>query len=299
LRASGKEACAVQKLSVLVVGAMGRQGSAIARALLHAGHNVHALTADLAHPVATALRLRGARLAWANPDNESEMKDAMNDRDVVVAIPSASADEPDIEARRGLIVANLAAAANTSHFIYLSAMHAWRLTGVSHLDARHEVEQYIRASGLPATIVCPGFYMENLLTGRWLDHLQRGELSMPISPSRKLQQVTRLDVARFIRRVVERREAFIGRRLCLASDELTPIEMAATLARAAGRAVHYVKPDPAVLRVYHPAVADIFDVIDREPGCADVTALRADYPEVNWHTLHGWATRQEWALLRS
>jgi uncharacterized protein YbjT (DUF2867 family) len=289
----------VLKLSVLVVGAMGRQGSAVARGLLNAGHNVHALTPDLTHPVATALRLRGARLAWANPDNESQMRDAVDGIDTVVAIASGSGDTADTHLRRGLLIAELARSAHVSHLIYASAMNAWRITGVPQLDCRHEVEQYIHTTGVPATIICPAFYMENLLTGWWLDHLRRGELAMPISATRKLQQVTRLDVARFVRRVVERPEAFIGRRLCLASDELTPVEMAATLARAAGRSVHYVRPDPDVLRTAYPDLAGIFEVIDREPGCADVTALRAEYPDVNWHTLHGWATRQEWALLNS
>jgi len=289
----------VSKLSVLVVGAMGRQGSAVARALLHAGHNVHALTADLGHPTATALRLRGARLAWAKLDDERQLGDAVEGMDAVIAMTAAPVDDPILESRRGLLLAELARAHDVAHVIYASAMSAWRVTGVPHIDSKHEVEQYMRAIGIPCTVVCPGFYMENLLTGRWLAHLKRGELSIPLSASRKLQQITRLDVARFIRRVVERPEAFIGRRLCLASDELNPVEMAATLARAAGQAVRYIRPDADALLAEDPAFAATFGVIEKEPGCADVNGLRTNYPDVNWHTLHGWATRQEWALLRT
>jgi hypothetical protein len=41
-------------------------------------------------------------------------------------------------------------------------------------------------------------------------------------------------------------------------------------------------------------LSPLYELLERQGGCADVASLRRDYPEVNWHTLDGWAKRQTW-----
>lgn len=287
----------VPKLDVLVVGATGRQGGAVARALLQGGHHVRALTRNLGHPAADVLRLRGARLAWADLDDAKRLDDAAAGADAVFAITTPFENGPDTETRHGLALVEMARRLDIPHLVYSSAIGAAEFTGVPEFDGKHEVEQFLRASGVPHTILCPAFFMENLLTGRWLEHLGRGELSLPLSEGHKLQLAARADVGRFTRIVLERRDEFLGRRVCVASDEQTPIEMAATLARIIGQRVQYVRPDADTLRSEDPAAAAKFEWLDRNEGGADVVALRSLYPEVNWHTLDGWAKRQDWSIL--
>jgi len=287
------------KLDVLVVGATGQQGGAVARALLQGGHHVRALTRNLAHPNADALRLRGARLAWANLNDELRMADAMQGVDAMFVVTSPREQGAAGETRHGLMLAELARRLEVPHVVYSSAPPAAEWTGIAEFDGKHEVEQYLRAAIVPHTVVCPGFFMENLLTGRWLEHLRRGELSLPLSPARKLQQIAKADVGRFVRAVLERRDEFLGRRMCIASDELTPIEMAATLARIVGQRIQHVPPDPVSLHAQDPSLTGWFDWLDANGGGADVVALRRDFPEINWHTLDGWAKRQDWSVLNA
>jgi uncharacterized protein YbjT (DUF2867 family) len=285
------------KLNVLVVGATGQQGSAVARALLQGGHNVRALTRNLAHPVAGSLRLRGARLAWADLNDERRLGEAMSGMDAVFALTTPRDHGTATETRHGLLLAELAQQKGVAHFVYSSLVGSGALTGIPHFDSKHEVELFLKALRIPHTVVSAAFFMENLVSPRWLGQLQQGTLSLPLSPHRKLQQIAIADVGRFVRVVMERRDRFLGQRVDIASDELTPIEMAATLARISGRRVQHAAPDVAQFRARSPALAGMYEWLDRNGGAADVTALRREFPEVNWHTLDGWAKRQDWTIL--
>ena len=53
------------------------------------------------------------------------------------------------------------------HLIFSSLLHVTkttngRLTHVPHFEQKAEVEEYIRASGVPATFYLPGYFMSTL-----------------------------------------------------------------------------------------------------------------------------------------
>lgn len=279
------------RLDVLVVGATGRQGGAVAHALLQGGHNVRALTRNLAHPAADALRLRGARLAWADLDDEARLLDAARGVDAIFAVTAPAPKDPAAETRHGLQLAEVARRAGVAHFVYSSAMGADTLTSVPEYDRKHEIERYLAATRVPHTVVAPGFFMENILAEPWLTPLRRGELALPLPSNCRLQQTARADFGRFVRIVMEQPEKFLDQRICIASDELSPIEMTASLARTSGQRIQHVPMEPDAL---DPALAARFAWIAEHEGAADVPGLRRSFPQVNWHTLDGWAKRQNW-----
>jgi uncharacterized protein YbjT (DUF2867 family) len=285
----------MRKLDVLVVGATGRQGGAVAYALLRAGHHVRAMTRTLAHPEANALRLRGARLAWADLDDERRLREAVDGADAVFLVTPRSG-KTSVEARHGLLVAEAAREAGVSHLVF--AAGAGPGPTPRH-DPRLEVEQYIRSTQVPHTILRPAFLMENLLADWCLDRLQQGELPLATPPGRKLQQLALAYLARFVCLVLERRDEFLNRSIALASDELSPIEMAATLARVLGHGIRYDPQRMAQLHADNDAAAAAFEWLWEGSADADVAALRRDYDEVNWHTLDGWARRQQWQQAQS
>jgi uncharacterized protein YbjT (DUF2867 family) len=279
----------VSKLDVLVVGATGRQGGAVTRALLQGGHHVRALTRSLAHPQADALRQRGARLAWADLDDTARVEESMRGADAVFIVTA----DAGAERRHGLGLIELARRVGTAHLVYSThaAAGADEAGAVPHLAASHAVEQALCTSGVPYTVVCPAFFMDDLAAAPWRDQIGTGRLPLPLPEDCKLQQTTRADFARFTRLVLERRAEFVGRRVLIASDELTPVEMSATLARVIGHPVQYEVLDqvsPERLRAEFAAIT--------AGGGADVAALRSAYPEVNWHTLDSWAKRQDWTV---
>jgi uncharacterized protein YbjT (DUF2867 family) len=284
----------LSKLDVLVVGSTGRQGNAVARALLRAGFNVRALTRNLAHPSAESLRLRGARLAWANLDDEARLADVMRGVHAVFAMTTPFESGAAAEVRQGLMLVEMSRRLGVEHFIYSSVPAAARSSGVPYYDSKHEVERYLRASGVPHSIVSTAFFMDNLLADWWQARLREGLLPLPFPETRKLQQTALADVGSFVRLMLERRSEFLDRRVSIASDELTPLEMAATLARVFSQPVQHVPPDPLQQGTGDAPLSPVYDWADGGGDSADVVALRRDYPEVNWHTLDGWASRQNW-----
>ena len=84
----------------------------------------------------------------------------------------------------------------------------------------------------PHTIIAPVYFMENLD----LQGVAAGRLVSPLPATRTLQQTAVADIAGFAALILERREPFLGKRLNLASDELTGREMAEILSRVTGRA---------------------------------------------------------------
>jgi uncharacterized protein YbjT (DUF2867 family) len=288
----------VPRLDVLVVGSTGRQGGAVARALLRGGHNVRALTRNLAHPAAERLRLRGARLAWADIGDERSLEQVARGADAMFVVTSPVAGGPALETQHGLILAELARRLQIRHLVYSSASNATRLSGVAHSDGKHEVEQYLRAARVPHTIVCPAFFMENFLRGEWLTGSPERRLRVPLPARRQLQQLAYADLADFVRLVLERRDEFLDRRVAIAADELTPLEIAATLAPVLGEPVQYEPYDPARPDADAEAAA-LLAALNAASARVDIGELRQRYPEVNWHTLADWARQQDWKATAS
>jgi uncharacterized protein YbjT (DUF2867 family) len=118
---------------------------------------------------------------------------------------------------------------------------------------------------------------------------------MALPASRPLQQVALRDYARLAVLAFERRNEFLGRRLDVASFELTGAEVAAALTRVIGRPIRYVEVPLADVRATSEDSALMFEWFDRVGYSVDIPGLRHTYPEVEWSTFEGWARSQDWS----
>lgn len=285
----------VKRLKVLVAGATGRQGGAVAHWLLAAGHEVVALSRNLAHPKALRLMRRGARLAWSNFDDREGLSEAMQGCDALflMTTPAAGAEA---ELRQGRLLSDVAREVGVTHVLHSSTPAAERSTGIPHYDSKHAIERHLAELDLPHTVIAPAFFMENFLAPRFIEGFREGRLVLPYSSNRKLQQIAISDIGRFALVVFEHPGEYIGRRISIASDELTGIEMAATLARVAGRTIVYEEQPLARAWATDAMQAGTFEYLQRTPGAADVLGLRQRH-DIGWHTLDGWAKQQDWSAL--
>jgi uncharacterized protein YbjT (DUF2867 family) len=81
----------------------------------------------------------------------------------------------DIECGQGKNVADAAKELGIQHLIFSSLLHVTktsngRLSHVPHFDAKADIEEYIRKSGVPASFYLPGYFMNN-----FLQMVQKGE----------------------------------------------------------------------------------------------------------------------------
>src|ERR671916_3185544 len=281
-------------LSVLVSGATGQQGGALARVLLEKGHRVRAFVRRPDSPEAKELERLGAELAVGDFEEPSTIEDAARGMDAVFVVATPFEAGTEAETRHGIAAADAAKAAGVEHLVYSSVADADKDTGIPHFDSKREVEKHIEGLGIPYTIVAPVYFMDNLLAPWTLPQLKEGSLPMALPSSRPLQQIALSDIATFTGVVLENREEFEGRRVDIASDELAGEEVAQVLTRVTGREIHYVElPLEQVRQAMGEDGARMFEWFDQVGYSADISALRREHPEVGWHTFEGWAKEQD------
>jgi uncharacterized protein YbjT (DUF2867 family) len=287
----------MSKLKVLVTGATGTQGGGVARLLLANGHHVRALTRNPASPAATALRDLGAEVVAGNFENPASLVAAARGMDTAFAMSTPYVSGPEAERAEALTLIEALRTARVGRIVYSSVSDADRKTGIPHFESKVPAEEAVKASGAAWSIVAPVFFMENITGPWWLPALQSGTWSMPMPADRKLQMIAAADLAKFTALVIEQPGTFNGRRINLASDEVSPNDVTATIARAANRTLAYQAISPAALREQNADFAAMFEWFDRVGYSADIAGLRRDYPSIGWHTFESWAKAQPWEAL--
>jgi uncharacterized protein YbjT (DUF2867 family) len=282
------------KLNVLVTGATGKQGGHLVRELLARGHSIRALTRKPESSAAAALAERGVTIVTGDFEDQGSLERAARGVDAVFAMATPFERGEKAEAREGINIVRAASAVGAKHLVYSSVAGADRATGIPHFDSKFEVEKEIRRSGVPFTIVAPVFFMENFLADWMAAGIARGSIAMGVPATRRLQQIAVPDIAQFTALVIERREGFLGKRVEIASDELTNVAAAAAISEASGRRIEYTALPIEAVRQQNEDLARMYEWFDRVGYDADIVGLRWLYPEVAWHRFSTWARERDW-----
>ncbi len=150
---------------VAVVGATGRQGSAVVRHLLHDGWRVRALTRHPSRPAARRLREAGAQVVRVDTEDVESLRPAFRDAYGVFNVQNPMTSSIDAEIRQGRNVARAAADAGISHVVYGAAGVGDVRTGVGSWDSKLVVAARFRELRVPLTVLRPMAFME-LMTDR-------------------------------------------------------------------------------------------------------------------------------------
>jgi uncharacterized protein YbjT (DUF2867 family) len=268
----------------VVIGATGAQGGAVAAALLDRGLAVRAVVRRPDSAAASRLAGRGAELAVADLDDPRSLTAAFAGAAGVFALTTPFERGPEEEVTQGTSILQAASDAGVGHLVFSSVASADQHTGVPHFESKVVVERALAASGVPHTIVGPTYFYDNLLGG--IDQIRDGVLDLPLPADVPLQQLSRHDLGEFVALVFADPEQFLGVRIDIASDDPTPTQMAASLSRRLGREVRLHTGDPAQL-----ASADMramFGFLATTGYSADLSTLRARYPDVGWQSFDSW-----------
>lgn len=140
-------------MTILVTGGTGTVGAEVTRHLAAAGQQVRALT-------------RSPETA-SFPPGVTPVKGELADIDALRAgldgvsgLFLLSAVSPD-ELTGTLLALDLAHQAGLRNLVYLSVIHADRYLAPPHFAAKVAAERVIEDLDLPATILRPGYYMQN------------------------------------------------------------------------------------------------------------------------------------------
>jgi uncharacterized protein YbjT (DUF2867 family) len=268
--------------TVLVTGATGKQGGAVVRRLLGTGCAVRAFVRDADRPAAKELGALGAELAVGDLDDPGSLAAAARGVHGVFAPQPGDLPEPraDVSLRRGRAVVDAAAAAGVAHLVYSSAAPVGRGSGVPHFEAMAEVEAYLGASGVPATVLRPVFFMEN-----WsylMGEVQGGERAgaVALDADRPLQMIAVADIARIAADCFRRPGEFAGATLEIAGDELTVRQVGEAFTAVDGVPARIARTPVEELRATAPYLVDFYTWLNGAGYRADLGGLRRRWPDL-------------------
>ncbi|TCO61028.1 NmrA family NAD(P)-binding protein [Actinocrispum wychmicini] len=261
---------------ILVTGATGKQGGATAHALLARGESVRALVRDPHTPAARALADAGVALAVGDLADRASVDTALSGVDGVFSVQARAENE----AQCAITLADAAAAAGVEHIVHTSMAGADRIANADGWGVKWQIEEHIRALGLPATMLRPVRFMENL--PNTVD-VHTGQLRDLWAPDQQVQMIAVHDIGWFAAAAFADPDTYAGHAWELAGDELTHERMIAAARASTGRDITYVheNPDEFATRNGYP-IANIRAVVEflADGWQADIPALRALHPDL-------------------
>lgn len=288
---------------ITVFGATGRQGGAVARALLaRGGWRVRAVTRQPQGAAAQALAAHGAEICHANLDDPVSLNAPLHDAQAAFCVTDFWQHlDAQRELRQAAHLAEAAAAARGLQQLIWSTLEDTRdifptgcghfplLQGafnVPHMDAKGEANALFIDRGLPVTLLLTSFYWDNLLApGLGPQRAADGtlELALPLGTAR-LPGISVADIGACAAALLD--GTACQRRVGIASDHLSGQQLAALLTEHLHEPVRWRDvPVAAYAQRPFPGAPDLaamfqFKQIANEQLCAarPVAATRALHP---------------------
>jgi len=262
---------------VTVFGATGTSGGGVTRQLVAAGWRVRAATRDAAGDKARRIAGTGAEPVVADMDDRASVRAAIEGADAVYLAGPSLANRWDIgQAVQGINVADAVAEVRPPHFVYQSALVS-DARGVLSVGSKRAIEERIAELELPATILRPGWFMDNFLNHFPIEEKDGAlviAMAIPVDKANGL--VSAEDIGRAAAVVVSDRDAHVGRDYDLVSDIRSPAGMAAAIGIEMGKPAVAVEVPLAAIEQVWPEGLGLYKWLSgrtREDSTADLVAL--------------------------
>jgi NAD(P)H dehydrogenase (quinone) len=270
-------------MSIVVTGASGHLGRLTVEALLARGVDPASITATGRREERLGgLAGWGVRTLRAEFDDAAALDAAFAGAEKVLLV---SGTDPDRVAQHRRAV-DAAVRNGVPHLVYTSAPKA-TTTAMKLADAHRATEEHIAASGIAATILRNGWYLENY-TGRLATYLEHGMVGA--AGDGRVSVALRREYAAAAAAVLAG-TGHEGKVYELGGDAVTLAELAAAISAATGRQVAYANVPLDTLRGILAAaglpepLADVFADVDRaiadgelQVPTTDLTTLLGNTP---------------------
>ncbi|THV38430.1 NmrA family NAD(P)-binding protein [Glycomyces buryatensis] len=270
--------------TILVTGATGRQGGAVAAKLLADGWSVRALTRDASSPKAAALAEAGAEVVTGDLDDRASLDAAAKGAWGVFSVHAGSYEggpyghDRDHEARTAAKLGAAAKQAGVAHVVHSSSIGVDTPleSQMDSLPLKAAAEAAWRAAGLSLTILRPGAFMENTFDSP--RELQDGKLVSALAPDSFEPLIAAADIAAFAAIAFTDPERHNGQSYVLAGDNLSQVDKAELIGRLVGREVPYERISIEQVREFSRSTAKALEAINETPLEVDIPPLREIHP---------------------
>ncbi len=285
--------------SILVTGATGQQGGAVARELLSRGHKVRAMTRKPDSVAARELARLGAEVVKGDLDDASSLERALEGTWGTFAVQNTWEAGVEREEEQGKRFAEVARRKGVQHVVYSSVGSAHRKTGIPHFENKARIEKAVRGLKFRSYVILrPTFFMENWLSPWSKPGLDQGKLTIAVKPSTRLQMIAVGDIGKLGLRAFEDWEKLNRREIDFAGDERTMPETAEILGRALGRKIEFAPPPIDEVRKFSVDYATMLEWFDRVGFNVDIPRLKKEYG-VSPLGLEEWARKTITAMAAS
>lgn len=155
------------------------------------------------------------------------------------------------EIRQGAALVNACASAGTRLVFSTVLLEDDRPTGIPHVDSKIQLEAYLRQAKLPAAVLGPASFMDNI--GRDFFPVRPGRVRGFVDGDAKVPLVACRDIGRAAARVLDDFDAHLGKRHNLIAGLYSGLDICATLSRLrGGEAFRYGAPPRPLMRLFAP-----------------------------------------------
>jgi uncharacterized protein YbjT (DUF2867 family) len=244
------------------------------------GWQVRALTRDRSSRGAQALAGERIEVVEADMTDRSSLDRALAGAYGVFSVQNFYEAGPESEIAQGRAMIDAAVGAGVEHFVYASVCGSTLSTGIPQFETKGEIEAHLLESGLPATILQPVFFMDNMT---WVfAPTSNGDgglnVSLALDPDAGVPMVATEDIGALAAAIFADPETWVGRTLEVAGELVTPTSCAATVARITGKPTQFVEIPLEGLRAYDEGFARLFEWLNGHRYTIDIEAARTLHP---------------------
>ena len=233
---------------VLVLNATGKVGRNVCRALVEAGFDVYGTTRSSNSP----LESQGVKPVVCNYTLRADLDSAFKQTGakkvfVITDYFRAAKSNADLEFQQGRDAIDAAKAAGVDHLIFMSVADAECFDAhTKHLKAKVALEQYLRQSGVPFSILRPCAFFENLDDAANWNPLKKGVVKFLTMHNCKY--CATYDIGRAAAIQLKNRQEWLGKSLDVIGWQGDLSAVAAALSKVSGVPVKAKLAMPTFLR---------------------------------------------------
>lgn len=278
--------------TIFITGGIGNQGSAAARSLIKNGFKVKSLVRKASSPKAEELERLGVELVEGDLNHVDTYQNALQGVYGIFCVLSYHYGV-EKEKKQGKQLIDVAKQYNISHFVYSSVIGSDLHTGIPHWESKLIIEDHLRQSGIPYTIIHPASLYENFLIPQVKNGILKGKLSTPVKGDVVQQFISSQDIGEISALIFLHPEKYIGQSITIAAEEMTMNQVADTFNESMGRPIKY-QPLPMFLtRIFMGKDhVKMFKWVNEHNAVfvKDLNAFKKEYPNLlglkEWVKIH-------------
>ena len=276
---------------VLVTGATGTQGGAVARELVTRGYSVRGLSRNPGSERALELPKIGIQVVKGDFDEAGSLDAAMQGVYGVFAVTNYWEHGFEREIAHGRQLVDAAERAGIKHFVFSSVAGADSGTDLPHFDSKADIEAYLVQSALDYTIVRPVEFLDNLRDLR--AELMIGHFVDPRDGGKSHQWIAAHDIGFFVGEAFDNPDTWIGVTEEIAGVEMTLTEFTSVVSSVTGIEVQHIQVNWADYEIaVGTEIADMVRWFNDVGYSADLGRLRARYPGLM--TIEDYLVAENW-----